>query len=229
MPPSGCSEGMIVTDELKALMRDLDIAFFRYAHITGAIELYMEVLENPNLQRAVSKVVSGSEVDWKQVHRWMVVDGEKVTWYPELPVQTILREKNALLGYLYGTTLSRMIGDLDFYFNSVLRNHFGHVETSGSSWDRFIQKTKIDLLRRKHGELIFALLQERHKIEHTKARIDQRFLERMAKQSVQHAYREGESIQKSHIDVLLAHEAIREFADDVDREVSKLVGAQRGR
>lgn len=76
----------MMTDELKALMRDLDSAFFRYAHITGAIELYMLVLENPNLQRAVSKVVSSSEIDWNQIHRFMVIDGQRITWYPDLPV-----------------------------------------------------------------------------------------------------------------------------------------------
>lgn len=130
---------------------------------------------------------------------------------------------------MYGITLSRMIGDLDFYLSSVLQNHFGHVETSGSSWNQFIQKTKIDLLSRKHGKFIYTLLQERHKIEHSKAQIDRVFLERMAKRNVQHAYKEGDSIQKSHIDVLLAHQVIREFAQDVDSEVSRLIGAQGSR
>jgi hypothetical protein len=217
-----------MTDELKALMRELNSAFFRYAHITGALEFYMLVLENSNLQRAISKLMSGSEIDWKQIHRFMVIDGQKVTWYPELPVQTILDEKNALLGFLYGITLSRMIGDLDFYLSSVLQNHFGHVETSGSSWDRFIQKTKVDLLSRKHGKFIYTLLQERHKIEHNKARIDRRFIERMFSRGIQHAYSEGDPIQKSHIDVLLAHQAIREFAEDVDVELLKLIETQNG-
>jgi hypothetical protein len=184
----------------------------------------MLVLENPSLQRVVSKVISGSETEWKQVHRFMVVDGQTITWYPELPVQAILAEKNALLGYLYGITLSRMISDIDFYLSSVLKNHFGHVETSGSSWDQFIQKSKIDLLKRKHGTFVFTLLQERHKIEHNKAKIDRGFLERMTKRGVQHTYKEGDSIQKSHMDVLLAHQVIREFAEDVDAEVSKLIG-----
>ena len=217
-----------MTDELKTLMKDLDAAFFRYAHLTGALELYMMVLENPNLQKAFSKIISGSEIEWKQIHRFMVIDGKIIKWYPELPVQTILDQKNALLGFLYGITLSRMIGDLDFYLSSILKNHFGHLEISGSSWDPFIQKTGIDLLNRKHGEFIYTILQERHKIEHNKARIDRVFLKRMAKRKVQHAYREGDSIQKSHIDVLLTHQAIREFAEDVDIEVSKFIGRQNG-
>lgn len=112
-----------MTDELKALIEDLNAVFFRYAHITGVLELYFMVLENPNLQRAFSKVVSGSEIEWKEIHRFMVVDGKTVTWYPELPVQTILAQKNTLLGYLYGITLSRLIGDLDFYLGSILQNH----------------------------------------------------------------------------------------------------------
>jgi hypothetical protein len=214
-----------MTEEFNLLKRNLDSAFFRYAHITGAIELYMSVLENPELQRAMSKFISGSETDWKQIHRFMVIDGQTVTWYPELPVQAILAEKNALLGFLYGITLSRMIGDLDFYLSSVLKNHFGHLETSGSSWDPFIQKTKIELLSRTHGKFVYTLLQERHKIEHNQAQIDRVFLERMAKRNIQHAYKEGDGIQKSHIDVLLAHQAIREFAEDVDLEVSRLLGA----
>jgi len=44
-----------MTNELKALVGDLDSTFFRYAHITGAIDLFMIVLENPHLQLAVSK------------------------------------------------------------------------------------------------------------------------------------------------------------------------------
>lgn len=217
-----------MTEEFKALIRGLDAAFFRYAHITGALELYMLTLENPNLQHAVSKVISGSEIEWKQIHRFMVIDGQTVTWYPELPVQTILAEKNALLGFLYGITLSGMIGDLDFYLGSVLKNHFGHVETSGSSWDRFTQKTNIDLLNRRHGKFVYTLLQERHKIEHNQAQIDRVFLERMAKRNIQHAYKEGDAVQKSHIDVLLAHQVIREFAQDADLEVSSLLGAEGG-
>jgi hypothetical protein len=218
-----------VSEELKMLIADLDSAFFRYAHITGALELYMTVLENPNLQQTFSKVISGSEIDWKEIHRFMVIDGKTIKWYPELPVQTILDQKNVLLGFLYGITLSRLIGDLDFYLGSVLQNHFGHVETSGSPWDRFVQKTKIDLLSRKQGKFIYTILQERHKIEHNKARIDWVFFKRMAKRNIQHAYKEGDPIQKSHIDVLLTHQAIREFAEDVDAAVSKKrIGMQNG-
>lgn len=217
-----------MTEELETLMKDLDSAFFRYAHITGAIELYMMVLENPKFQQAFSKVISGSETKWKQIHRFMVIDNKTITWYPELPVEAILAEKNTLLGFLYGITLSRMMGDLDFYLTSILRSHFAHIETSGSSWNRFIPKTGVDLLSCKHGKFIYTTLQERHKIEHNKARIDRLFLKGMAKRNIQHAYKEGDSIQKSHIDVLLTHQAIREFAQDVDMEVSKLIGRQNG-
>jgi hypothetical protein len=217
-----------MTEELKTLVRNFDMAFFRYAHITGALELYMLVLEKPDIQRCISKVMSGSEVEWKQIHRFMVIDGQTVTWYPELPAQAVLAEKNSLLGFMYGITLSRMISDLDFYLKSILKNHFGHIETSGSSWDRFIQRTKIDLLGRRHGNFVYTLLQERHKIEHNQAQVDRTFLERMAKRNVQHAYKEGDAIQKSHIDVLLAHQAVREFAEDVDMAVSSLLRAQGG-
>ncbi len=88
-----------------------------------------------------------------------------------------------------------------------------------------MQETKIDLLSRRHGKFILTLLQERHKIEHNQAQIDQLFLERMAKRNIKHAYMEGVGIKKSHIDVPLAHQAIREFAEDVDLEVARLLGA----
>lgn len=213
-----------MTEEFNALARNLDSSLFRYAHITGALEFYMLTLENSNLQRAVSKIISGSDTEWRQIHRSMVIDGQTITWYPELPVQRVLSEKNALLGFLYGITLSRIISDLDFYFSSVLQNRFGHVETSGNSWNKFIQKTMIDLPNRKHGEFVYILIQERHKIEHNQAQVDRVFLERTAKLNIKHAYKEGDSIQKSHIDVLLAHQVIKEFAEDVDTEVAKLIG-----
>jgi hypothetical protein len=212
-----------MTEEFTGLTNELDSALFRYAHLTGALEFYSLVLEKPNLQLAVSEIISGTETEWKQIHRFMVIDDEVVTWYPELPVQTILAQKNALLGFLYGVTLSRMIGDPDFYLSSVLKRYFAHTETSGSSWDHFIQKTKIDLLSCKHGKFVYTLLQERHKIEHNQAQIDRAFLERMAKRGVHHTYQEGDAIQKSHIDVLLTQQIVKEFAEDVDGEVSKIL------
>ena len=137
-------------------------------------------------------------------------------WYPELPVATILQQRNSLIGLLYGLFLSRMIGLVDYYLASVLKSRFGHLEKSGSSWDAFFQKTKIDLLARKNGPLVYSLLQERHKIEHNKAQIDQTFVDRMMKKGITHSYAAGDSIQKSHLDVLAARDAIREFVADVD-------------
>jgi len=97
------------------------------------------------------------------------------------------------------------------------------TEASGSSWKAFAKETNIDLLKRKHGEIVYTLLQERHKIEHNKAKIDRRTLERLSKSDVQHTYAEGDSIQKSHMDVLLAHQLIREFAADVDKALEQAV------
>jgi hypothetical protein len=212
-----------MTDELKHLIAELDGTLFRYAHLTGALELYILVLETPTLQRTISEAMSGEETEWKQIHRFMDLGGERITWYPELSVSNILSQKNALLGYMYGVTLSRMIGDLDYHLTTLLANHFGCIETSGSSWDRFIQQTKIPLLQRQHGEFVYTLLQERHKIEHNKAQIDRGFLERLAKRNVRTTYKEGDSVQKSHVDVLLANQVIREFAVDVDRELTKVL------
>jgi len=164
----------------------------------------------------------------QQIHRSMLVDGEKVTWYPKLPVKKVLDEWGNLLGFIYGIIISRMIGDLDFYLCSVLQNHFGHGEVSGSSWEPFITRTRIELLRRKHGEFIYMLFQERHKIEHNKARVDERFVQRMFKEAILHTYKIGDPIQKNHLDVLATYQAIREFARDVDGKLSKLIGIQNG-
>lgn len=207
-----------MTDDLKLLIQNMEPGFFRYAHITGALEFYMMVLEMPDLQ----KRLSATETEWKQIHRFMNIDGQMITWYPELPVATILSAKLSLLGFLHGITLSRMVGDLDYYLTSVLKNHFGHQEFSGSAWSVFIKKTGIDLLKCKNGEIIFTLLQERHKVEHNQAQIDSRFLEKMQKSDVQHAYKEGDSIQKSHLDILAAQQAILEFAQHVDTELLSL-------
>ncbi len=59
-------------------------------------------------------------------------------------------------------------------------------------------------MNRRHGRLVYELLQERRKIDHNQAQIDWLFPERTANQNIQHAYKEYDAIQRSHIDVLLA-------------------------
>ena len=209
--------------ELEEFINEIDLAFFMYAHITGSVEFYMLVLEKPELQRVVSKVISGNEIEWKQLHRFMLINGQAVTWYPELPVHKIIAGKNALLGFIYGITLSRMVSSIDYYLNYILKNYFGYNEIGGSSWQQFINKTMIDLLNLSHGKFVYTLLQERHKIEHNQAKIDRVFLERMAKFDVKHTYKDGDAIQKSHIDILLTHKIIREFGEDVAGEVERII------
>jgi len=211
-----------MTAELTVLFSDLASSFFKYAHISGAIEAYMEILLSPSLQKTVGKVISGSEIEWSQIHRSMIVEGINVKWYPELPVQNIVSQKDPLLHFLYGVTLSRMIEDLDVYFASTLRNYFREFEASENSWTRFTQKTGIDLLACKYGAFVSRLLQDRQKIEHNKARIDRVFLNQMSKQHVSHVYNKGNAVQKNHIDVVLTYQVIREFAGDVDSALSKL-------
>jgi hypothetical protein len=206
-----------MSKELDLLWNDLDATFFRYAHLTGAVELYMQILQNNQLQKAFSRIISGSEIEWKEIHRFMILEEKTITWYPAMTVNNILENQNSLMGYLYGITLSSFIGDVDYYLFSVLKNHFGVINSSGSSLDKFKQEAKIDLNSVKNGNFIYTILQERHKIEHNKAQIDRVFLERLAKNNVEHAYKEGDKIQKSHIDVLLTNQAIREFAQDIDR------------
>jgi hypothetical protein len=205
-----------MTTEFRSFQRDLAATFFHYAHISGAVELYMQVLETPALQKAFSKTMTGEEIEWKMLHRFMMIGDKRVVWYPELPVPAIIQEKNNIIGLLYGICLSKMIGLVDYYFASLLKSRFGHTERSGSSWDAFSQKTKIDLLAQKNGTQVYALLQERHKIEHNNARIDQTFVDRMMKKSITHSYSSGDAIQKSHLDVLAARDAIAEFVAEVD-------------
>jgi hypothetical protein len=206
-----------MTAEYGDFERDLDAAFFNYAHISGAVEMYMQVLESSALQRAFSKTISGQEIEWKTIHRYMTLDNQHVEWYPTLPVPQIVKQKNDFIALLYGIFLGQMIGSVDQYFSSVLKSIFGHTEKSGSCWDVFSQKTKVNLLACKNGIVVYSLLQERNKIEHNKAKIDQTFVDRMMKKGITHAYAVGDSIQKSHLDVLAAHAAIREFVADVDR------------
>lgn len=205
-----------MTAEFCNFKRDLDAAFFNYAHITGAVELYMQVLEVPALQRALSKTLTDQESQWNSIHRFMRLDNQNVEWYPSLPVQVVTQQKNDFIGLLYGIFISRMIGSVEYYFSSVLKNRFAHTEKSGSSWSTFSQKAKIDLLDCKNGSVVYLLLQERHKIEHNKAQIDQTFVDRMMKDGITHSYTVGDSIQKSHLDILAAHTAIREFISHVD-------------
>lgn len=209
-----------MSKELKLLEHDLDATFFRYAHLTGAIELYMMVLQNRQLQKAFSQIVSGSEIEWREIHRFMVLEGKTIIWYPALSIQSILDNQPTLIGYLYGITLSSFIGDIDYYLCSVLKNHFGILNNSGSSLDQFIKTVNVDLSNVKNGEFIYTLLQERHKIEHNKAQIDRKFLERLAKSNIKHVYKEGDKIQKTHIDILMTNQAIREFALDIDNHYS---------
>jgi len=197
--------------------RELDAAFFNYAHISGAVEMYMQFLESSALQRAFSKTISGKEIEWKSIHRYMTLDTQDVEWYPTLPVSEVVKQKNDLIGLLFGIFLGRMIASVDHYFSSVLKNRFGHIEKSGSCWDVFSQKAKVDLLACSNGVIVYSLLQERNKIEHNKAKIDQTFVDRMMKKGITHSYSVGDSIQKSHLDVLAAHGAIREFVAEVDK------------
>jgi hypothetical protein len=213
-----------MTPELSSLFSDLGSSFFRYAHITGALEAYMEILLSRDLQKAYSKTISGSEGEWVQIHRHMVVDGINVKWYPELPVGNIVGQKAALFNFLYGVTLGRMIEDLDLYFTSILRDYFKQVETTTNSWTRFTQKTGIDLFLCKHGTFACNLLQDRLMIEHNKVRIDRSFLTQMSKQQISHVYDKGDATQKNHIDVVLVYQVIREFAGDADAAFSKMIG-----
>ncbi|HUI31120.1 MAG TPA: hypothetical protein VLX91_12980 [Candidatus Acidoferrales bacterium] len=215
-----------MNNELSTLYSDLASVFFRYAHISGALETYMTVLEDRDLQKAFSKIVLGTETEWKQIHRFMNVKGINVKWYPELPVHSIIGEKESLFNFLYGVTLSRMVDHLDFYFSSILRNCYKLTEPISSPFTQFMLRTGIDLHARKHGAFMSKLVQDRRKIEHNRAQIDRDLLNEMVKQHVNHVYKEGDTIQKNHIDVVLTYQVIREFAQDVEAELAKVMNKQ---
>jgi hypothetical protein len=209
-----------MTSQFEEFAAALDAAFFRYAHLGGALEFYMFVLETPGLQHAVNRSLSAPETDWKEIHRFMAIDGERITWYPSVPISEVLAQRNALMGFLYGVTLSSLVGDLDFYLASVLRVHFARNDSTGSAWDAFVSSTGIALLDLPNGLLIYTLLQERHKIVHNNGRIDERLLARLGRQGISDPRNVGDPIQKSHLDILHSFNLIRAFAEKVDRDVS---------
>lgn len=200
---------------------DVDSVFFRYAHLTGALEIYMLILEDIKLQKAFSLIMNGSENEWKQIHRYNIINGHKIEWYKELPIKVIIKEKNNLLGYLYGITLSAFVGSLDYCLCRILEEKYGIKNTSGNSWEQFIKTTGIDLLKINNGSFIYSLIQERHKIEHNKAKIDSKYIEKMVKTGIKNAYSVGDHIQKSHIDVLITNQTIRQFGEDLQKELLK--------
>jgi hypothetical protein len=206
--------------ELDCFNTELADIFFGYAHITGAIELYMMALETKKLQLAISESLFDVQQEWTQVHRFMTIDGKQIEWYPALPTEKVVAQKDALLGSMYGIYLSKMIGCIDSYLSSVLQSKRGHTEKSGSSWEAFSSMMKIDLLQCTNGSDIYLWIQERNKIEHNKAKIDQTFVDRMLKKGITHSYSKSDSIQKSHLDVLATRNAMIEFVADLDQKVN---------
>jgi len=214
-----------MSDEINEFNASLEEQFFGYAHITGSIELYMIALENQKLQFAISESLFAVKQDWRKIHRFMTIDDQRIEWFPALPAEVVAAQKHALLGSIYGVYVSKMIACVDFYLNAVLKNKKGYAEKSGSSWDSFSKMMKIDLLQCRNGGDIYLWIQERNKIEHNKAKIDQIFVDRMLKNGVTHSYANGDSIQKSHLDVLATRNAMIEFVADVDVQVKANCGS----
>ena len=78
---------------------------------------------------------------------------------------------------------------------------------------------KIDLLQCKNGSDVYLWFQERNKIEHNRAKIDQIFVDRMLKKGVTHSYLNGDPIEKSHLDILAMRIGMIEFVTDVHAKV----------
>ena len=118
--------------ELDNFNSDLADIFFSYAHITGAIELYMTALDTKKLQIAISDSLFDDKQEWKTIHRFMIIDGKIIDWYPALATEKVVAQKDSLLGSIYGIYLSKMIGCIDSYLSAVLQGKKGHTEKSGS-------------------------------------------------------------------------------------------------
>lgn len=202
--------------ELTELLDGIDSLFFKYAQITGALEYYFLTLERSDIQKLVSKTLSNHESEWKTINRYMVLDNQEIEWHPDTPVETILSQRNDIVGFIYGVILARMIGEFDYYLFNLLKNRRGIVSTNGSSWGKFSETFNLNLLTLNNGDFVFSILQERHKIEHNRAIIDDKFLKNMNLSGVFHKYSAGDSIQKSHLDILATHQAITSLAKEID-------------
>ena len=199
----------MITVELRKLLRELEFAAFAHAHICGAIELYAEWVLNRG----------------KNIGRQYTREGKVIARYTALPPMAIARQQNNLQGFVCAAVQSRMVADFDHYLASVLKNRFATESRSGNSWNRFCQVTRIDLVGLPEGQTVYKLVQERHKVEHTQARIDSLFIDRLSAKGISDSRQVGDKIRKRLDDPLRVCESIRRLAVNVDEKVIRITGA----
>jgi hypothetical protein len=218
----------MMTEERKTFERQIESAMNRYAITTGAVEFLFLVLECPPAQVAVSKVLlkKANAAEWREFARFVDHEGKQVTWWGPVPIAAILPNKETIITDLVGKILTEMIGDVDFYLAQVLLTLYGHSDQTGSSWSHFERVTKISLIDQPNGSFVYKALQERHKVEHNRSIIDQRFLEALEKKGVLHAYEKGNRIERGHFDTVRSYKAFLEFVAAVDELVQRAEGRQ---
>ncbi len=218
-----------MTEERKTFERQIESAMNRYALTTGAVEFFFAVLDSPHAQVAVSNALfkTTNAPEWREFGRFVDHEGKQVMWWGPAPIAEIRPHKETIITDLVGKILIEMIGDVDFYLAQVLLRHYGHADYTGSSWSYFERISKISLIDEPNGAFVYKALQERHKVEHNRSIIDQRFLEALEKRGVSHAYQKGSRIERGHFDVVRSYEAFLEFVTAVDELVLN-AGANRG-
>lgn len=138
-------------------------------------------------------------------------------------IPDILSHKETIIWWIVGETLNWFVASVDYYMAEILRNHFGKTVTSGNAWADFEKTTRINLLALPHGAMVYTAIQERHKVEHNRSQIDERFVKNMVAKGIDHRYKVGESVEKGHFDVVKTVEAFREFANVLDQEVERVI------
>lgn len=220
-----------MTIEYEALRRHLESGLNRYALATSGVEFLFECFSHPEIQAAFSHVLSrGTNVTpWRGFQRFVVVEGKEEIWWGPYPIPELLPHRETIIWDLVGQTVSRFVGDVDYYLAQVLRNHFATGEITGSAWNTFERTTRINLVGKRHGDFVYTAIQERHKVEHNRSVVDERFIRALQAKGIPNSYSLGDRIQRGHFDVMKSYQAFSKFAADVDAELEALLAGRKSR
>lgn len=211
-----------MTSERQLLDRQLESAVNRYAIVTGALELFFLIVESPRAQVALGNALSGvtDTPEWREFGRFVGSGENAETWWGPVPIDDLRPHKDTLIHDLVGKTLTEMIGAVDYYLSALLKSRFGRSDLSGSAWAAFERASGLQLLQLPNGEFVYRAIQERHKVEHNRSVIDERFLNALDKKGVSHSYVRGSQVERGHFDVMSSYKAFRQFADRIDEELA---------
>ena len=123
---------------------------------------------------------------------------------------------------------SFFVSALDTYLYNFMKKHttIKLKRQPSSSFREFLEKmsslnslSKQDFLDKfSTGKQVFKIVQSRHKIIHTSARVDQQdFIDELNKMGVPHGYKIGQKIEASAPSLYDACQAIRKFAMDLEK------------